>query len=63
VTAHGARPYWTTGHIDRVPAIPRQAIEWEHEAALMTFSLAQGLLEVPVHAAFPTATVELVWLP
>jgi AraC family transcriptional regulator len=29
----------------------------------MTFSLAQGLLEVPVHAAFPTATVELVWLP
>lgn len=49
VTAHGASPYWTTGYIDRVPARPRQAIAWEHEAALMTFSLAPDLLEAPVH--------------
>jgi AraC family transcriptional regulator len=29
----------------------------------MTFSLAPGLLEAPVHTAFPEATGELVWLP
>jgi AraC-like DNA-binding protein len=63
VTVHGARPYWTTGQIDRVLTIPRQAIEWEQEAALMTFSLAPGLLAAPVHTALPAATGDLGWLP
>ena len=61
--AHRARPYWTTGEIGRVPAIPPQAIAWEKEAALMTFSLAPVLLATAVHMVLPGATGELVWLP
>jgi len=63
VTAHGVGSYWTTGQIDRVPALPRQAIAWEQEAVLMTFSLAPVLLAASVHTALPAATGDLVWLP
>jgi AraC-like DNA-binding protein len=63
MTAHRARPYWTTGQIGRVPAIPPQAIAWEQEAALMTFSLAPVLLAAAVHTGLLEATGELVWLP
>jgi AraC-like DNA-binding protein len=63
VTAQRARPYWTTGEIGRVPAFPPQAIAWEQEAALMTFSLAAVLLAATAHTVLPGATGELVWLP
>lgn len=63
ITPHRARPYWTTGQVGRVAAILPQAIAWEKEAALMTFSLAPVLLAAPVQPMLPEATGELVWLP
>jgi AraC-like DNA-binding protein len=63
VTTHRTNPYWTTGQIGCAPAIPPQAIEWEKEAALMTFSLAPVLLAATVHTVLPDATGELVWRP
>jgi AraC family transcriptional regulator len=63
MTKHRARPYWTTGQVGRVPAIPPQAIAWEQEAALMTVSLAPVLLAATAQPALPEATGELVWLP
>ena len=41
-TASRARPYWTTGEICLVPTLPSQAIEWDKEAARVTFSLTVG---------------------
>jgi AraC-like DNA-binding protein len=63
VTAHRATPYWTTGQIGRVPTIPPQAMAWEKEAALLTFSLPPVLLVATVRTVLPGATGELVWLP
>lgn len=63
MTTHHARPYWTTEQVGRVPAVPPQAIAWEKEAALMTFSLAPVLLVALVQPVLPEATGELVWLP
>lgn len=63
VTAHRARPYWTTGQISRVAARSPQAIAWEKEAALMTFALPPVLLAATGHTVLPETTGELVWLP
>ena len=63
VTARRARPYWTTRQIGRVTALLPQAIAWEQEAAVMTFSLPPVLLAATAHRVFPEATGELVWLP
>jgi AraC family transcriptional regulator len=43
--------------------MPPQAVAWEQEAALMTFSLAPDLLATALHRVLPGATGELVWLP
>jgi hypothetical protein len=63
MTAHRAKPYWTTRQIGCVPALPPQAIAWAKEAALITFSLPPVLLAATVHTVLPGATGELVWLP
>jgi hypothetical protein len=56
MTKHRARPYWTTGQVARVPAVPPQAIAWEKEAALMTVSLAPVLLAATAQPVLPEAT-------
>ena len=62
-TASRARPYWTTGEICLVPTLPSQAIEWDKEAARVTFSLTPVLLADTVRGVIPRATGELVWAP
>ena len=59
---HRARPYWTTGEICRVPAFSSQAIAWEREAALATFSLTPVLFAAAAHGGILGATGELVWV-
>ena len=57
------RPHWTTGEIERVPAMPRQAIAWEQEATLMAFSLHRALLSPTAYTILPESTGEMVWSP
>jgi AraC-like DNA-binding protein len=61
-TGHRARPYWTTAEICLMPAVSPQAIEWEQEAARVTFDLDPVLLADTAHAVIPGATGELVWV-
>jgi AraC-like DNA-binding protein len=61
-TEHRARPYWTTSEICLVPALSPQMIEWEHEAAFVTFDLAPVLLADTAHEGIPRASGELVWV-
>ncbi len=62
VTGHRARPYWTTGEIRLLPALSTQAIEWEQEAALVTFDLDPILLADAAHEVIRGVTGELVWV-
>ena len=57
------RPYWTTREIERVPAIPSQAIVWEQEAILMAFSLPPALLAPTAYTMLPGSTGEMMWSP
>jgi hypothetical protein len=61
-TGDGTRPYWTTGAIGLVPSLFPQAIEWEQEAARVTFSLDPVLLTEIGREGTPRATAELVWV-
>jgi AraC-like DNA-binding protein len=61
-TGHRARPYWTTSEIGLVPGLSPQAINWEEEAARMTFDLDRALLADTTHGAALGATAELVWV-
>jgi AraC-like DNA-binding protein len=61
-TEHRARSYWTTSEICLVPALSPQMIEWEHEAAFVTFDLAPVLLADTAHEGIPRASGELVWV-
>ena len=61
-TEHCARSYWTTSEIRLVPAISPQVIEWEYEAAFVTFDLAPVLLADTAHEGIPRASGELVWV-
>jgi AraC-like DNA-binding protein len=61
-TEHRARPYWTTSEIRLIPALSPQVIEWEQEAALVTFDLAPVLLADTAHEVIPGASGELVWV-
>lgn len=63
VTAQRDKPYWTTEQISRVPALSRQKIAWEKEAALMTFSLLPVLHAATAHTVLPEATGNLVCFP
>jgi AraC-like DNA-binding protein len=58
----GTRPYWTTGAIGLIPSLFPQAIEWEQEAARVTFSLDPVLLTETGREETPRATGELVWV-
>jgi AraC-like DNA-binding protein len=62
VTKYRARPYWTTGEICLIPALSPQAIQWEQEAALVTFELDPLLLADSAHEGIRGATGELVWV-
>jgi hypothetical protein len=62
VTAHQARPYWMTAEICLIPALSPQTIEWEQEAALVTFDLDPLLLADAAHEVIRGATGELVWV-
>jgi AraC-like DNA-binding protein len=62
VTEHRARPYWTTGEICLLPESSPQAIQWEQEAALVTFDLDPILLADAAHEVIRGATGELVWV-
>ena len=62
VTEHRARPYWTTSEICLLPALSPQAIEWEQEAALVTFDLDPILLANDTQEVIRGATGELVWV-
>jgi AraC-like DNA-binding protein len=62
VTEHRARPYWRTGEICLIPTLSAQAIEWEQEAALVTFDLDPILLADAAHEVIRGATGELVWV-
>jgi hypothetical protein len=62
VTAHRARPYRTTDEICLIPALSPQAIEWEQEAALVTFDLDPILLADTTHEVIRGATGDLVWV-
>ena len=46
-----------------MPTLPAQAIEWDKEAARVTFSLTPVLLADTVRGVIPRATGELVWAP
>jgi AraC-like DNA-binding protein len=54
--------YWKTSEIRPVPALSLQAIAWEHEAELATFSLDAVHLSYPIHEGILGATGELVWI-
>ncbi|HSF33460.1 MAG TPA: AraC family transcriptional regulator [Candidatus Tectomicrobia bacterium] len=60
---HRARPCWTTAAIGLVPALSPQTIEWEQEAARVTFDLDRVLLAAIAPGAIPSATGELMWGP
>ena len=45
-----------------IPSLSPQAIEWEQEAALVTFDLDPVLLTETAHEVIPGATGELVWV-
>jgi AraC-like DNA-binding protein len=62
VIAHRARPYWTTREIGFVPTSSPQAIQWEQEAALVTFDLDRVLLAGTAPTVSPGATGQLVWV-
>lgn len=62
VTAHQARPYWTTREISFTPTFSPQTVQWEQEAALVTFDLDRILLEDTAPLVIPGATGELVWV-
>jgi AraC-like DNA-binding protein len=59
---HCARSYWTTSEICLVPSLSPQVIEWEYEAAFVTFDLAPVLLAGAAHEGIPRASGELVWV-
>jgi AraC-like DNA-binding protein len=56
------QPYWKTSEIRPVPALSLQAMAWEQEAELTTFSLDAVHLSPSIHARIPGATGELVWV-
>lgn len=62
VIAHRARSYWTTREIGFVPTSSPQAIQWEQEAALVTFDLDPVFLADAVPTVSLRATGELVWV-
>jgi AraC-like DNA-binding protein len=62
VTGDGARPYWTTGAIGLVPSLSSQTIQWEQEAARVTFDLDPVLLTETTPPVIPRVTGELVWV-
>jgi AraC-like DNA-binding protein len=63
VTEYRGQRYWKTSEIRRVPALSLQAMAWEQEAELATFSLDAVHLTHPIHAGIPGVTGELVWIP
>ena len=54
--------YWKTSEIRPVPIVSLQALPWEQEAKLATFSLDAVHLLHPIHERIPGATGELVWI-
>jgi len=63
VTERRELHYWTTSEIRLVPTLSLQALVWEQEAELATFSLNAVLLMRPTHEGIPRATGKLVWVP
>ncbi len=63
VTEYRGQRYWKTSEIRRVPALSLQAMAWEQEAELATFSLDAIHLSYPIHEGILGATGELVWVP
>jgi hypothetical protein len=59
-TAHGARRSWTTEEIGLVPTRSPGGSAWDKAAALLTFSLAPGLLAAAAHRVPPGVTGTLV---
>ena len=62
VREHRARSYWTTSEICLVPALSPQVIQWEQEAALVSFNLTTALLGDNARKGIPRASGELVWV-
>ena len=62
LTGDGARPYWTTGAIGLAPSLSSQTIQWEQEAARVTFDLDPLLLTETAPQVILRATGELVWV-
>ncbi len=56
-----ARPSLMAGEMGLACASPPQAIDWEQEAASLTFYLDPGLLRTAAHDVVPGTTGELVW--
>ena len=55
--------YWKTSEIRPISALALQAMTWEQEAEVATFSLDAVHLLHPRHERIPGTTGELVWVP